>query len=166
MSLGGGEWTVLALVQEGVPLSLAEQLVIGLTNGASVSSTAPAITIPTGDTITIGTSKGSVTMVNFYKNADYIDQDQQAVVIKQTSTYSIIYYLSGGSFSITISGTPFGAARQAAEDAFLNSLNIKITDACKLNVIEDAAYPAGDPNNGNSFPLSFCGGSSSPTFTQ
>ena len=167
LSLGGGEWTVLALVQEGVPISIAKQLVLGLTNGTAATSTAPSISIPGGDAISLGTAKGIVTMVNFYKNADYIDQDQQAVVIKQTSNYSIIYYISGSGFSVTISGTPFQAARQMAETAFLSLLNISTADACKLNVTENAAYPASDPNSNISFPLSFCGGASaSSTFTQ
>lgn len=133
ISLGGGQWNVLGLIQEGVPVSIAKQLVAGLTNG-TLSPTTPPITIPAGDTIAIGTSVGNVIMNNFYKSADYIDQEQKAVVIQQASTYNIIYNISDSSFAIAITGTPFDTVREQAESAFLQKLGISQQDACKLQV--------------------------------
>jgi hypothetical protein len=156
ISLGGGEWSVLALIQEGVPVSVAEQLVAGLNNGVAPST--GSTTIPPGDTINIGTTKGTVTMNNFYNNAVYLDQAEQAVVIQQSSTYSIIYNIPDSSFVITVSGVPFADARQAAEAAFLTTLGISQADACKLDVTINAPYNI-DPNPmDQGLGLSFCGG--------
>lgn len=157
ISFGGGEWDVLGLMQEGVPLSNAEQLVAGLTNETSTSIT-PSAKIPSGDTVTIGTTKGSVIMNNFYKSALYIDQGQGAVVIQQTSTYSIIYNIPDSSFGVIIipsSGSETG--RQMAETAFLSTLNISEKDACKLTVYESITGGISGQQAGGSLPLSFCG---------
>jgi hypothetical protein len=158
VSLGGGEWSVLALIQEGVPQLIAEQLVAGLTNSASAPSPVVSpMNIPAGNTIAIGTSQGSVTTNNFYKSADYIAQDQQMVVIRQSSTYIIVYNVSNSSFTVTIQSVPLEAVRQTAEAAFLNSLGISQQDACKLNVYESVLANVSDKYVGKSLPLSFCG---------
>jgi hypothetical protein len=155
LSLGGGEWNVIALIQEGVSQSIVEQLVMGLTNGTSSPATSPQ-NIPTGDTITLGTSQGSVTMNNFYKSAGYITQDQQAVVIQQSSAYSIVYNVPVSSFTLTISSAPPETVRQTMEGAFLSSLGISQVDACKLKVNESISSGVSDQYAGELFPLSFC----------
>jgi hypothetical protein len=157
VSLGGGEWSLLGLMQEGVPQSAAEQLVAGLTSGAT-SPVASTINIPAGNTITIGTSEGSVTMNNFYRSASYIAQEQKAVVIQQTSTYDIVYNVSDSSFAITVFSVPFEAVRQTAEAAFLNSLGVSRQDACKLMVHENVSGGVASQYAGASFSLSFCPG--------
>jgi hypothetical protein len=159
VSLGGGEWTVFSLMQEGVPLSIAEQLVSGVTNSAP-SSIAPPVNIPIGNTVTIGTSQGSVIVNNFYKNADYIAQGQNAVAIKQTADYGIFYNILDSGFTITIFSAPFDTVRQTAEAAFLDSLNISQQDACKLSVYENASGNIANQHVGQSFLLSFCAESS------
>lgn len=161
VSLGGGEWNVLALIQEGVPHTIAEQLISGL--GGTPSSVASPINIPAGNSIAIGTSRGSVAMNNFYKNADYIAQDQQAVVIQQTATYALVYNVSDSSFALTVFSTPFEIVRQAAENAFLSTLNISEQDACKLSVYEGVSGDMPDQYIGKTLPLSFCAAS---TFNQ
>jgi hypothetical protein len=161
ISLGGGEWSELALLQEGVPVSIAQQLIAGLGSAVNSSSTGPAVAIPAGDTITIGTPQGIVTMNNFYKSADYIAQDQQVVVVQQTSTFGIFYNVSNSSFVITIFGPSFAAPRPAAETAFLTQLGISRADACKLKVVEDTGDDTNNPDAGKSFPLNFCTSSSS-----
>ena len=123
-------------MQEGVPLATAKQLVAGVTNGAPSSIVSPT-NIPAGNTVTIGTSQGSVMMNNFYKNASYIAQDQNAVVIQQTVNYGIFYNISNSNFTITIFSAPVDAVRQTAEAAFLSSLDISQQDACKLSVYEN-----------------------------
>ena len=157
VSLGGGEWSVLSLIQEGVPVSVAEQLVLGLTNGTLAPATS-SISIPSGDTIAIGTSKGVVTMNNFYNSAAYIDQDERTVVIQQTSTYGIFYSISDSSFTIIIFEMPFEAARQMAEVSFLTTLGISKSDACKLNIIIGAPYSIDSSSADHNLGMSFCGG--------
>lgn len=158
ISLGGGEWSVLALIQEGVPISAAEQLVAGLNKGAAAAPGGSPIAIPPGATISIGTAEGTVTMNNFYNNAAYLDQDEQAVVVQQSSTYSFIYSIPNSSFTITITRTPFEAARQTAEAAFLNVLGISQFDACKLNVTINTPYNIDSNPADQGLGLSFCGG--------
>lgn len=152
ISLGGGQWTVIALVQEGVPVAVAKELVAGLTNGTALSPATSTLAIPTGNTLMIGTSKGGVVMNNFYLSAAYIAQEQQAVVIQQTSTYDIIYSKPDSSFVITIFGMPYDTALKTAESAFLDSLSINQQDACKLNVVVLITGQTAASN------LSFCAG--------
>jgi hypothetical protein len=155
VSLGGGVWSVLGLMQEGVPLAAAEQLVAGISNGIVPSVVFPA-NVPAGDMITIGTAAGSVTMNNFYKNIVYVAQDQQDMVIQQSSTYDVVYNFSGSSFTLTVFGVPFETVRQAAEAGFLDLLGIKEQDACKLSVYENISGIASAQYAGKTLPLSFC----------
>ena len=122
----------------------------------SVSTTTTANTLPTGPTVTLGTNQGNVIMNNFYKSADYITEDQQTVVIHQTPMYDINYNVSDSSFIISILSLPFDAVRQAAEAAFLSSLGISKSDACKLKIYEGVPAYVSDQYLGESFPLSFC----------
>lgn len=156
VTLGGGEWNVFALMQQGVPLAYATQLVAGLTSSTSTPPPAPPTNIPTGGTLTIGTPRGSVTMDNFYKSAEYVDQYGQGVIVQQTSTYVIVYNIWNSSFTITIFSTPIAAARAQAEAAFLQILGISQTDACKLTV-EVGVLDNIDPSQaGQNLGLSFC----------
>jgi hypothetical protein len=136
--------------------------------GAGSTSTAtlpPVVTstpvgpAPTGTTLTLGTSEGNVTVNNFYNNPVFITQDQQTVVLAQSSTYSIVYNVSDSSFTISLLSAPFSAARQAAEAALLSSLGISQQDACKLKVSEGVPISVSDEYPGENFPLSFCGSS-------
>ena len=155
VSLGGGEWSALALMQEGVPQSIAMQLITGLSGGTPPPVTSP-INIPPGNTLTIGTPQGSVVMNNFYNSADYIAQNQRAIVIQQSSTYDIVYNVSDSGFTLTVFSMPFETVRQTAEAALLNLLGISKQDACKLSVYENVTGNASGQYAGRSFPLSFC----------
>lgn len=154
VSLGGGEWSVLSLIQEGVPVDAAEQLVAGLGQATSTSATPSSTVFPTGDTLAIGTLHGVVTMNNFYNTAAYIDQDEQTVVIEQSSTYGIFYDMSGSSFTLALFGTQSDGARRAAETGFLTELGISQQDACKLSVYEIS--PEDVSATANQHSLSFC----------
>ncbi len=153
VSLGGGEWTALALIQEGVPHDAALQLVAGL------GGTAPAgksISVPPGDTLTLGTAKGSVTMKNFYKNPVYLADTQQSVVVRQDASYAIVYDIPGNRFTLNLFGASFGASRQTAEAGLLDVLGINEQDACRLNVYESASGLLFAAHAGQSLTLSFC----------
>lgn len=125
-----------------------------------VSTSTPALATPTTTTVVIGTAQGGVTVNNFYKNAEYITQDQQTVAMKDTSDYGIAYNVGDSSFVIVLLSNPLETARQAAEAAFLSSLGISKQDACKLTVYEGIPAAVSDQYVGENFPLSFCGGSS------
>jgi hypothetical protein len=111
---------------------------------------------PTGTTLALGTSQGTVTVNNFYASDPPVDMSQY-IIIKITQNYLIDYDPTDSSFWIGVSGMPFSAWQSAAEQDFLATLGISQSDACKLTVVEGVIY---DPNNaadGMSFPLSFCG---------
>lgn len=131
--------------------------------GVSTGTLPPPITAvtstpPTGNTITLGTSNGSVVVNNFYKTAAFITQDGQTVAIAQTSTYSIAYNVLYSSFVITILAPPLEANREAAEHVFLNALGISEQDACSLDIYEGVPASVSDQDSGRPYALSFCPG--------
>jgi len=128
--------------------------------GLPVSTTTPVVVGPTPTTtsITLGTSDGNVTMNNFYKTANTITQDKQAVIIEDAGDYVITYNVPDSSFAIALQSTPLDTARSAAESAFLSELGISQADACKLTVYEGVPISVSDQYPGETFPLSFCGG--------
>lgn len=136
---------------------------VSTSSSASAGGTLPSSAtstpmVSTSTTITLGTSEGSVTVNNFYQNAQTITQDGQAVIIQNSGEYVITYNVPDSSFAIAILSTPLEAARQAAESAFLSALGISKEDACKLTVYEGVPISVSDEYPGESFPLSFCGG--------
>jgi len=117
--------------------------------------------LPTGSTITIGTSKGIVMVNNFYLSDPPILSDGTSIDIAETDQFEIQYDTAVSGFWIIISGSPFAAGRSVAEAAFLNTLGVDQGDACKLSVIERVdpytyASTAENTMIGKSFPLSFC----------
>ncbi len=111
---------------------------------------------PTGNMFTLGTPSGNVTVNNFYNIAQSVSTDHTSILIVQTSTYNITYYIPDSSFNLLITTAPFLAARQEAETELLQILGVSRGDACKLSVREstmpgvDAAY------SGSGYGLSFC----------
>lgn len=110
---------------------------------------------PTGSAITIGTPQGMVAVNNFYLTSPGVAGEGN-VMIAMADNYDISYDPASGNFSLLIKGSPFSAARAAAERAFLGALGISEADACKLSVQEGVPYRAGDPRDGQSYPLDFC----------
>jgi len=110
---------------------------------------------PTGAQFSIGTPQGTVTVNNFYlANPPVVEGG--TIIIKQAQNYAITYDPATSEFWLAITGTPFTTARAAAEQDFLATLGISKADACKLSVTSGIVYSPGDPNDGKSFPLSFC----------
>ena len=77
----------LVVMVDGVPHAIAESLIAGLMSGEPAPAVTP-VSIPAGNTITIGTAHGSVTMNNFYRNPDYIAQAQAAILTSNDCTNS------------------------------------------------------------------------------
>ncbi len=118
--------------------------------------------VPTSTTLAIGTTRGTVTVNNFYTTSTPVNESGD-LIIKQTPEYLVTYTPSNGSFWLAITGTPFSTWQSAAEKDILVILGINETDACKLNITSGVIYNPGDQNNSKSFPLSFC---ASSTFSQ
>jgi hypothetical protein len=112
-------------------------------------------TVPTGTTLALGTSAGTVNVANFYAANSPVN-DGGDIVVKATGDYIIVYDPSNSSFWLAITGTPFAAWATVAEQDFLQTLDVSEADACKLSVTEGVIYSPGDPNDAMSFPLSFC----------
>jgi hypothetical protein len=112
--------------------------------------------LPTGPLLVIKTPHGDVTVRNFYEaNPPVVEVGDLA--IKITRKYVLTFNTSASSFWLAIKGKPFSAWRVVAEQDFLATLGVSKVDACKLDVTSGVIYTPGDPNDGKSFPLSFCG---------
>jgi hypothetical protein len=114
--------------------------------------------LPTSTTLDLGTSQGIVTVNNFYASNPPVDTSNY-IVITITQNYLIDYNPTDSSFWIGVSGIPFSAWQSAAEQDFLATLGIDQGDACKLSVVEGVIYDPNNPDDGMSFPLSFCNSS-------
>src|ERR1700722_12312914 len=113
--------------------------------------------LPTSTYLSIGTASGTVQINNFYLSDPPVD-DGGDIVIKQTANYVISYDPTDSSFWIGISSIPFSTWQSPAEQDFLTTIGVSETDACKLSVTEGVVYSANNPDDGMSFPLSFCSG--------
>ena len=111
---------------------------------------------PTGTTLQIGTSQGTVTINNFYDSDPPVDASQY-IVLKYTQYYLIDYDPTDSSFWIGVISIPFSVWQSTAEQDLLTTLGISQSDACKLAVTEGVIYDPTNPDDGMSFPLSFCG---------
>ncbi len=136
----------------------------GTTGGTGTAPLVPptgnfsSSTFPTSTTITIGTSKGSVTVNNFYRNPSLVTPDAETVLIIATNSYNLAYNTTDSSFTIGLLSEPLAAARTAAEAGLLQTLGISQADACRLNV---AVYVPGSIDGdhaGINLGLSFCPG--------
>jgi hypothetical protein len=113
-------------------------------------------TPPTGETITIGTPQGGVTVKNPYKGAAEVHPNWGALSVS-TDTYDMLYFSVDSSFLMTFKKMPFDQLRKVAEADFLERLGITREQACKLKVIEAVPYSVDPTLAGKSFGLSFCG---------
>lgn len=73
-----------------------------------------------------------------------------------TSDYHILYFGKTNEFLISITGTPFDRARNDAERALLQALNISEEKACTFLVTISTPLFANPQYAGQSFGLSFC----------
>ncbi|MDP2598450.1 MAG: hypothetical protein Q8P49_01320 [Candidatus Liptonbacteria bacterium] len=113
----------------------------------------PEIT-PSGEKITIGTAGGSVEINNFYKFAQGLDGE--ALIIRSTPEYQIIYSDEGSTFGIYVTGGAVDTVLKTAEMDMLSILGISQSQACVLTITWGVS-PAVDKNLvGRSYPLSFC----------
>lgn len=121
-----------------------------------VASSSPAQAYPTGNTLPIGTSDGTVVVNNFYNAPIEVSQDHTSIVLAQVSDYTITYYAPDSGFNISISKMPLATIQPEAEAAFLKLLGISEADACKLNVKVGVPYGVDPDYAGENIPLTFC----------
>jgi len=105
--------------------------------------------------IIIGTTHGSVSVKNFYISNPEVGE-AGTVIIEETQNYFIAYDTLSSDFWVAITGTPLATWRQAAEQDFLNILQINKSDACKLNVLQGILNDPNSQLQGIASSLSFC----------
>lgn len=110
--------------------------------------------IPAGETVQIGTPRGTVVVKNFYKNV--VATDEEFFILQKIGNYVISYDTMHGNFTVEILGAPVNETRKAAEENLLNLLDITRADACKLKVIEGISRELDKNLADKSYPLSFC----------
>lgn len=137
--------------------SPANQSISG-TGGDAVSGPLPGspvtLTIPSGDTIQLGTSEGTVTVKNFYKNI--VEHEDEFIVLEKKTDYEITYDTVRSSFYIQILSSAVAMAQRESEAAILGMLGINQADACRLNIME--GFPANSSYGSKPAKLSFCSG--------
>jgi hypothetical protein len=120
----------------------------------SPTSTLQIAAQPTGDTIDIGTSHGTVTVKNFYKSA--LGWEDAYLIFQKNATYELLYDTVDSSFVVSVVNGPLATTRAVAEAALLSALNITQSDACKLTVIVGIDPSVDRSFTGQALPLSFC----------
>lgn len=148
--------TILPSVAEPSSTSLATTSTNGLADYIGQASEVIG-NLPTSSRLAIGTSGGTVQVINFYLSDPPVI-DGGYVIVKQAQEYIISYDPVNSDFWIGISATPFTAWQLPAEQDFLATLGISEADACKLSVTVGAIYSPGNPFDGESLPLNFCSG--------
>jgi hypothetical protein len=115
---------------------------------------APVPPAPTGDRIDLQGPGGSVSVKNFYPNS--VEQTADSVDVLETDDYSITYFRNDASFLITLLNGPFDTVRPKAEAAFLQTLDIQQSGACKLVVSIATPSWVDAERGGTNYGLSFC----------
>ncbi len=139
---------VIFFRKSGTPPDLSDS---GLPPDQILPADAPPRTFPAGDTIAIGTDKGTVTVKNFYRNL--VDTEEGFIIIRDEPAYMIYYEVTSGAFFIDLS-VPFSdRARAEIEKSFVALLGVSGEDVCKLDVTVTSSQSPGETR-----PLSFCPG--------
>lgn len=102
----------------------------------------------------IAVKEGLVVINNPYKNATTVVSGNAEV--QKTPNYEIVYLAGSKSFVISLSGSDLADSRSQAEQAFLDSLGISKTDACKITVSLGIAPEVNKTAAGKNYGLSFC----------
>ncbi len=109
---------------------------------------------PNSDKLSVQGKKSVVEAENFLKNP--LEEIGDSAVVAKTQGYHIIYYKTDQAFSITLLSQPPARARELAEKAFLEKLNIHIGQACDLKVSTYVPFFVDGSLSGKDYGLSFC----------
>ncbi len=111
--------------------------------------------IPSGETLSLGTPKGTITVKNFYKNAVSIDEEID-VLLRTTAQYTISYSRVDSSFQIVVLAAPVAVNQKSAEADLLSLLGVNQSSACSLKISVIIPLPIDANLGGRIYPLSFC----------
>ncbi len=145
----GNKNGVSGLFGGGTASSGEEQRATGIEGGMSSSE------VPSGDTLAIGSSGGSITVKNFYRGALGVIEESE-VVMDRTDAYELDYSRADSSFAATLLRGPVAQTRAEAEARLLDILGISRSDACRLSVSVVIPVSVDASLGGRSYPLSFC----------
>lgn len=151
--LGLAAYLLFSLRKSGNEASGGSTGTSGLEQLGPATPLAPE-TIPNGNSITFGTSRGSVITNNFYKIAQGSDGD--ALVIRRTPQYEIMYDAADSTFGIFITEGPVASSERAAENDLVNILGISKAQVCLLSAVWSVSVAVNENAAGRNYPLSFC----------
>lgn len=94
--------------------------------------------------------------VHDFKKTAARTTDSGEVILDENDQYQIVFYESIQEFKIFINGDNFEQSRAAAEQSFLQKLQIDEASGCRLFVEEFIPQSAQNEYAGQTFGLSFC----------
>lgn len=108
---------------------------------------------PQGSTFQIGTSRGVVTVNNFYNTPVVLEEE--FLILEDNNNYQINYDTETSQFVIYFTDAPAGILQSQAENNLMTILGTDAQDTCKLNVSEE--YPGNSAIAPQGNNMSFCG---------
>ena len=117
----------------------------------------PQPQIPAGETVTLNTGKGPVTVKNFYKTAEKIIE--ASVYLTDNKNYTIAYFTRGNYFLIGLNaytGAEANIYRQTAEQDLMSKLGIGPDSACKLAISEQIPQSYNSDLSATDYHFSYC----------
>ena len=117
----------------------------------------PSPSTPAGDTTTLTTPQGPLTVNNFYKTAN--KTIEATVFLADLPDYSIVYFSNTNQFLINLNAYTAADAlkdRQMAEANLLKILGITKTQSCQLTLHEAVPFSYNESLSTADYGLSFC----------
>jgi len=93
---------------------------------------------------------------NSFFSAPETEQNFSNVIFEKSSNFDIGYYPDVNQFVVLLQNQNLDQAREEAEKAFLDSLQISKRQACQLNVYLGVSLETNFGLSGRDFGLSFC----------
>jgi hypothetical protein len=118
---------------------------------ADISSTLPADS-PTGPTISFQAASGTITLKNFYNQAQGYWFDLDMILLQHAPAYTLWYYRGDSSFEIDLPENGYDQA--AAESALAQDLGVSQQVLCSLPVTVELTFDRGDSDQ--ELPLESC----------
>jgi hypothetical protein len=112
-------------------------------------------TLPTGNTITIGTPYGTVAIRNIYRNPVF-SQPGVYVLASRSGDYDLVYFPQEGQFLITLNRGPVNEVVANIEEDIAANLGVSRRDACKLDPVIRITRGIDEARAGEELRLSFC----------
>lgn len=138
----------------------SSETTLPITTPPTTPATTTPLSTPQGNQFAIQTPNGQVLVNNFYQNPTSSTQVYDSnVLIISNSDYQLDYIRDDSEFIISLFAYSTDQARTQrteAESAFLTTLGITQSDACKLNVSLGVPISYDADLAGPNYGLSFC----------